>query len=1067
MGIIEYKDYLTGINNRMGLFHIYEELSLDEKLGVLFFDIDNFKTVNDVYGHKKGDDTLIEFARIIKNTMPEEAIVARLGGDEFVAIVTGEYGKDFYENLAKKILESVKTLKEKDRAFEVISCSIGILQNHKISEGLDKALSCADKAMYFAKEQGKDTFVFYDDYQDIIQYEHSIEKDALRAMDEQRIIVKYHPVLHLQSSRMVCTEACCLWKTLDGKILGRKDFRSILEKADLIYKMDTYVFNQVCKDYFRFKELVKPGHRFAVQFSSQILFDEYRIHQLEEIMDRYGVPASCFEINIDEKIFSGRMAPEKIIEGMKMLTERGFSVAISHFGEDFSSVRYLKDMPISKLKLDGDYILDSLKDEEGMRVLQNIIKVGRGFKYTVIACKVDTEQSVVALAERGCDAATGDFFSKKLNLGEYIDFVEKTLADDADTISYYFKDDLLSDKRTGKAEIVGEDVELVKGISNKWGAVSFPGGPSQMNYLKFPTDLFDSESYTFSMWVKPYEIQNWVSALYVRYQGGFASFMPNISGGRSMYRINEDSSMDSWHDAMTSALPIGKWSFLACSYDAITSIVRLYVDGKLETVLSGVPNLQEPKTVWLGSDVFQVSYCGLISAFQVNRSALEEEEIKKRYESFLNEEGYEENEETPEVMLSEVEVHDPAIYEDVKNKKFYIYGTGAVGFTSIDLVHWKSLGIVVDGILPEAKEWTHSDAIWAPDIVEVNGEYRLYCSNSSWGVRQSCIFMATADSPAGPFVPKGIVVKTENSGNVNAIDANIIEDKKNNKQYMVYGSFWGGIHIIELDKETGFAKEDGLGKQIAVRPAWNDGAIEGPYIIYYPETDYYYLFVSYGSLTCDYNIRVGRSKSVTGPYLDYHGKNMVDPDDDNCSTGLMVSCGYRYVTGQAYMGPGHNSVLVRENGDLFLVNHIRKLAFNTNPGPGLLQIRKMIMTPDGWPIAMGQPYNAETLLYVRDELITGEYERIELRPSIPQGIQHSHPMKLLEGGRLEIASVIGKWTRIDDYTMELEYGPIKEFVYFEKGLDKEKNRTTIVMCGLTSEGICTWAKKEEIKYQEA
>lgn len=164
------------------------------------------------------------------------------------------------------------------------------------------------------------------------------------------------------------------------------------------------------------------------------------------------------------------------------------------------------------------------------------------------------------------------------------------------------------------------------------------------------------------------------------------------------------------------------------------------------------------------------------------------------------------------------------------------------------------------------------------------------------------------------------------------------------------------------------------------------------------------------------------------------------------------------------MGPGHNSVLLRENGEMYLVSHIRKLSFNADPGPGLLQIRKMIMTPDGWPIAMGQPYNAETLLEVRDDLLLGDYERIELRPSIPQGIQHAHPMRILPGGRLEMASVIGTWTRVGTYEMQLEYGPIKEFVHFEKGLDKEKNKTTVVMCGLTSDGICTWAKKESLDY---
>lgn len=124
---------------------------------------------------------------------------------------------------------------------------------------------------------------------------------------------------------------------------------------------------------------------------------------------------------------------------------------------------------------------------------------------------------------------------------------------------------------------------------------------------------------------------------------------------------------------------------------------------------------------------------------------------------------------------------------------------------------------------------------------------------------------------------------------VNAIDANIIEDVRNGKQYMVYGSFWGGCHIIELDKETGFARDTSgqPGICLARRPLWTDGAIEGPYIIYNEKTDYYYLFVSYASLRSDYNIRVGRSRNVTGPYLDHNGRNMTDLDDGDCSIGYM------------------------------------------------------------------------------------------------------------------------------------------------------------------------------------
>ena len=127
-------------------------------------------------------------------------------------------------------------------------------------------------------------------------------------------------------------------------------------------------------------------------------------------------------------------------------------------------------------------------------------------------------------------------------------------------------------------------------------------------------------------------------------------------------------------------------------------------------------------------------------------------------------------------------IHDPAIFYDEVSGNYYTYSTGAICQKSKDLVHWQEIGKVVERPPQESVEWTGSEDIWAPDIVKVGKEYRLYCSNSSWGVRQSCIFLAVADCPEGPFEPKGCVLKTTEKfpqSVTNAIDANIIEDAKN------------------------------------------------------------------------------------------------------------------------------------------------------------------------------------------------------------------------------------------------------------------------------------------------
>lgn len=293
---------------------------------------------------------------------------------------------------------------------------------------------------------------------------------------------------------------------------------------------------------------------------------------------------------------------------------------------------------------------------------------------------------------------------------------------------------------------------------------------------------------------------------------------------------------------------------------------------------------------------------------------------------------------------------------------------------------------------------------------------------------------------------------------MNGIDANIIEDAHTGEQYLLYGSFWGGCHILRLDKATGLAAEEGIGTCLAKRPAWTDCAIEGPYMIYLPETDYYYLFVSYGSLKSDYNIRVGRSRHITGPFLDYHGRDMADPNDDDNTVGLMISCGYRWFDGTPYMAPGHNSVLCDDKG-MFLVSHIREMNFTKQPEPSTLQIRRLYLTPDEWLIAAAQPYAGEMLQPLSANDLIGSYERIALTPSVPQGIQCAHPLRLMENGRMECCSVIGSWNMSGACTLTVQYGNTTENLIASPAWDRDLDRPTIMLSGLSDRGICTWYKK--------
>ena len=404
-------------------------------------------------------------------------------------------------------------------------------------------------------------------------------------------------------------------------------------------------------------------------------------------------------------------------------------------------------------------------------------------------------------------------------------------------------------------------------------------------------------------------------------------------------------------------------------------------------------------------------------------------------------------------------IHDPAIFHDPVSGNYYVYATHREGMRSKDLINWERMGKILDRPSEDSYAHVGTNHIWAPDIVKVGDEYRLYCSNSSFGVQQSCIYLAVSDNAEGPFIPKGAVVKTDASSPLNAIDANIVEDVKNGKQYMVYGSFWGGIYILELDKETGYAKEEGFGKCIARRPKWCDGAIEGPYIVYNPETEYYYLFCSYGSLICDYNIRVARSKNILGPYLDHNGRDMTDLNDNDNSIGYMLACGYAFHEGMQFMGPGHNSVLHDVDNQWYLVHHIREKNFK-GPEPSIMHVRKMYWSQDGWPLASPEVYAGEKECALGVSDIVGKYERIRLTPDIPQGIQTSTNMELYEDGT-GIFGVLTRvaWEMMDEQHIRITYANREEVYQVAPAWDYELWQPTLIITGKDNKGICLWGKK--------
>ncbi|QOS77335.1 arabinan endo-1,5-alpha-L-arabinosidase [Paenibacillus sp. JNUCC31] len=415
--------------------------------------------------------------------------------------------------------------------------------------------------------------------------------------------------------------------------------------------------------------------------------------------------------------------------------------------------------------------------------------------------------------------------------------------------------------------------------------------------------------------------------------------------------------------------------------------------------------------------------------------------------------------------------HDPAIIKT--DQGYYVYSTdvrvageakpGVMVRKSDDLINWTWVGQALPGIPQDALDWTGAVNLWAPDVIQVGDTYRMYYSASTFGSTRSAIGLQTSTSPEGPWKDEGLVVKTaENEKDkLNAIDANPIVDAEGNP-WMVYGSFFDGIYIAPLDPETGKFKEKGYGTRIAARDrATEEGAVEGPYIVYNPEFKKYYLFVSYDSLFEDYNVRVARSDSITGPYTDVNGMNMLDTEHlPQYEVGTKILGGYRFTEGEGWIAPGHNSVL-QDGADYYIVHHARG---ETDKNWPYLHVRKMLWTKDGWPVVSPERYAGETAQDIPKSLIAGEWEGIALDPSVDGQVQ-AVPYELESNGQIKSGKGSGKWTFDGKQTLTLEWkespwgGDSTEELKLLPSWDWERSQPALVVTGLSDRGIAVWGKQ--------
>ncbi len=425
-------------------------------------------------------------------------------------------------------------------------------------------------------------------------------------------------------------------------------------------------------------------------------------------------------------------------------------------------------------------------------------------------------------------------------------------------------------------------------------------------------------------------------------------------------------------------------------------------------------------------------------------------------------------------------VHDPSIIKH--GDYFYSYSTDvAFGETvkpgiqirkSKDLVEWIFVGWVFPSYPPKGLKFIKDnggqpfDNIWAPYVMKVGDEIRLYYSLSSPTPRLSVIGLATTNDPERNWVEKDIVV-TSTDGNyvqTNAIDPTVVVDQSGG-HWFYYGSAWDGIYMLELDPVSGLAKAPGdKGTRVAQRGFTGssiNGNIEGPEIIYNPQFDKYYMFIAYDWLQTKYNVRVVRGDTPEGPFYDFNGTDANDEHDDI----PMIIAPYKFQGHSGWQGVSHCSVF--KDGDQFYMAH------QGRPGENSyfmnMMVRKIYWTEDGWPIVSPERYAGLEQTAVSESELIGNWEQIVLGYQVVPGyadeqvspnFQNAVNLTIDDGGTLN-GDPNNTWTYSAPW-LELNWnGTYIDKVYVERGRDWEnKVESTLIFTGLNNEGTAIWGKKK-------
>ncbi|WP_100012957.1 EAL domain-containing protein [Lentibacillus sediminis] len=427
-----YFDHLTGLpNRRQFINHLNEMLETQKRFAVFFLDLNRFKVINDALGHSTGDLLLKSAAERLRSCVGEKDLVARLGGDEFTIIMAEMTSPNEPTDLAKRVIEAFEKpfIIQNNPLHATVSIGIAVIPDD--GDSPDVIMKHADLAMYASKERSKSKYYYYSSVlSEKTEQQLKMELRLREGIDNHEFYLEYQPQIDSSTGLLLAVEALVRWRRPDGETIQPNNFIPLAEETALIIPLGKQILEMACQQAKAWLDKGFPT-RISVNLSARQFQAEDIVKTVAYLLNQYQLPAELIELEVTESMTMENM--ERSIHILNEFRKLGVSLAIDDFGTAHSSLRYLKDFPIQRLKIDRSFVKEISLDQKTERITSAIIAMGQHLNLDTIAEGVETEEQLSFLRDQHCSHVQGFYYSRPVSVEnieeKYFQSVETGIAE--------------------------------------------------------------------------------------------------------------------------------------------------------------------------------------------------------------------------------------------------------------------------------------------------------------------------------------------------------------------------------------------------------------------------------------------------------------------------------------------------------------------------------------------------------------------------------------------------------------------------------------------------------------